>query len=462
MKRLLAILYLCFGVVVIVNGQTVRPFKQGDRVVFTGNSITDGGHYHSYIWLYYLTHYPAMRFRVFNAGIGGDVAQQIYDRLDSDVFIHKPTLITLTFGMNDTGYQNLPKDKADSTYKALIAKSLASFKLIEAKLKQHPEADKVMIGSSPYDETSTIKAAPFKDKNAAIMKIAQQQQLVAGQNKWSYLDFNTPMLQINAREQQRDPIFTLQGADRIHPSNDGQMVMAYVFLKAQGLANNKVAKVVINSTVKKAELTENCAVTQVNVSPSAIKFNYLAKSLPYPTDTIPSGWGSPQKSQRQALPLIPFTDEFNQEILQVKGLQSAQYQLKIDDKPIGTFAATDLEKGLNLATLTNTPQYQQALAVMQLNEERWEIERRFREYYWIQYVVLKPKGLLFNDSEAVADSVQTEAKKNFFIAMSLSSYRKARFKSVRDAWNKEMDLLIDQMYTINKPVMRHFELTPAK
>ncbi|TSJ43585.1 SGNH/GDSL hydrolase family protein [Mucilaginibacter corticis] len=462
MKRLLAVLYLCFGSVVVANAQTVRPFKQGDRVVFTGNSITDGGHYHSYIWLYYLTHYPNMRFRVFNAGIGGDVAQQIYDRLDSDIFVHKPTLVTLTFGMNDTGYQNLPKDKADSTYKALIAKSLASFKLIEDKLKQHPEADKVMIASSPYDETSTIKATPFKDKNAAIMKIAQQQQLVATQNKWSYLDFNTPMLQINAREQQRDPMFTLQGSDRIHPSNDGQMVMAYVFLKAQGLANNKVAKVVINPAAKKAETAENCVVTQVNVTPSSIKFNYLAKSLPYPTDTIPSGWGSPQKSQRQALPLIPFTDEFNQEILQVKGLQSAQYQLKIDDKPIGTFAAADLEKGLNLATLTNTPQYQQAMSVMLLNEERWEIERRFREYYWIEYVVLKPKGLLFNDSEAVADSVQTEAKKNFFIAMSLSSYRKARFKSVRDTWNKEMDLLIDQMYTINKPVTRHFELVAVK
>ena len=33
--------------------QTIAPFKDGDRVVYLGNSITDGGHYHSYIWLYY-------------------------------------------------------------------------------------------------------------------------------------------------------------------------------------------------------------------------------------------------------------------------------------------------------------------------------------------------------------------------------------------------------------------------
>lgn len=39
--------------------------------VFLGNSITDGGHYHSYIWLYYMTRFPYMDLRVMNAGIGG-------------------------------------------------------------------------------------------------------------------------------------------------------------------------------------------------------------------------------------------------------------------------------------------------------------------------------------------------------------------------------------------------------
>jgi hypothetical protein len=28
--------------------QTVKPFKEGDRAVFLGNSITDGGRYHSF------------------------------------------------------------------------------------------------------------------------------------------------------------------------------------------------------------------------------------------------------------------------------------------------------------------------------------------------------------------------------------------------------------------------------
>jgi hypothetical protein len=75
-----------------------------------------------------------------------------------------------------------------------------------------------------------------------------------------------------------------------------------------------------------------------------------------------------------------------------------------------------------------------------------------------QYSILKPKGLLFNDSEATMDSLQNYAKKDFFVAATIPTYQKARFKSVRDAWQKEMDLLTDQIYLINKPVEHHFEI----
>ncbi|MDB5133299.1 MAG: hypothetical protein JWR02_3048 [Mucilaginibacter sp.] len=458
MKLSLSAFYLFFFLTGIVNAQKIQPFQQGERVVFTGNSITDGGHYHSYIWLYYLTRYPGRRITIFNAGIGGDVAQQIYERLDSDVFTHKPTVMTLTFGMNDTGYQNLKGDKADSVYNAKVAVSLKSFALIEAKLKAHPEVKKIMISSPPYDETSKIKINPLLKKNTAILRIAAGQQKAAARNNWGYVDFNGGLTQVSLHEQQRDSLFTFNNADRIHPANDGQMVMAYVFLKAQGLAGKKVAEVVINAPEKKIERAGNCTITRPNISPATIKFSYLANSLPYPTDTIASGFGRPQRAQSAALNLIPFTDEFNQETLQVKGLKQNQYALKIDNKTIGTYSGADLGRGINLALIKTTPQYQQALAVMHINEERWEIERLLREYYWIHYSILKPKGLLFNDGDATVDSLQKYAKKDFFVAVTIPNYRKARFKSVREAWQQEIDLLTSKMYQINKPVVHRFEI----
>src|ERR1700753_3484759 len=132
----------------------IKPFIKGDRVVFMGNSITDGGHYHSYIWLYYMTHFPDRRISVINAGIGGDVCKQMLERLDSEVFAKKPTVMTFTFGMNDTGYQFCTPDKEDSAYGVKVAESLRNFKLVEAELNKHPEIKKIMLASPPYDETS--------------------------------------------------------------------------------------------------------------------------------------------------------------------------------------------------------------------------------------------------------------------------------------------------------------------
>lgn len=438
----------------------IAPFVNGDRVVFMGNSITDGGHYHSYIWLYYMTHFPNVRIQCFNAGIGGDISKQMLERIDSEVFAKKPTVMTLTFGMNDTGYQLFLAVKADSLYQLKINASLSSFDRIVALLQQHREIKKILIGSSPYDETSKIKMLLLSGKNAALLKIGADEKQVAKDNNWGFVDFNAPMTQINQQQEQKDSSFSMQDADRIHPTNDGQMVMAYLFLNAQGLSGKKVAAISINAKNGKIDSEENCRLTGIAANNNGVTFNCLENSLPYPLDTIPSGFGRPQRAQEDALKLIPFTDEYNQELLQVKGLKKeGVYTLKIDNQAMGQWNGSDLEKGINLALITGTPQYQQALAVMQLNEERWTIERRLREYYWIHYSILKPKGLLYNDSEATMDSLQKYAKKDFFVGATIPTYQKARFKSVRDAWQKEMDLLTDQIYAINKPVEHRFEVT---
>ena len=47
MKRILLSLAAALCMCASAAAQTVAPFKDGDRAVFLGNSITDGGHYHS-------------------------------------------------------------------------------------------------------------------------------------------------------------------------------------------------------------------------------------------------------------------------------------------------------------------------------------------------------------------------------------------------------------------------------
>ena len=463
MKKTLIIFVLSAMVCLGGRAQTVQPFHAGDRVAFVGNSITDGGHYHSYIWLYYMTHFPDMRIICFNAGIGGDAVNQIYDRFDADVFAKKPNVITLTWGMNDTGYfEWFRKDAQDFMDKRLVEQTYKNYALLEDKLKQRPDIRKIIILGSPYDETT--KSNPknlYPKKSAQFQKVIDFQAASAKTNGWGVVDFFHPMTAINQREQAKDSLFSLTPNDRIHPDNDGHLVMAYLFLKTQGLANKPVADIGINAKSKKIFKAENCRILAVTGSADSISFNYLANSLPYPIDTIPRSWGN-RKKQSEALKLVPFTQEFNREILTVKGLKGGNYNLLIDGELMGNMTDQQLAAGINLAEITNTPEYQQAVQIRELNEERWDIERRLRMYMWMEYDFLKGKNLLYKDNNAAMDSVKKYAQKDLFVNGNKDNYSRARYKTLRDAWQKEQDVLTDQIYAINKPQSHLIKIVPVK
>ncbi len=438
------------------------PFKEGERVAFIGNSITDGGHYHSYIWLYYMTHLPNRRIEFFNSGIGGDNVGQMYDRLEKDVFIHKPTVVTLTFGMNDVGYYDFLKPNADSFASERIKETYERYKKFETVFKQHPSVQKIMIATSPYDETVKGLNNYFPGKSAAMLKVVEFQEASARENNWYTVDFFRPMTEINSLQQKKDSTYTLSGRDRIHPGNDGHLVMASLFLKAQGFAGKPVAEINIDAATKKVNQASNCSITGLAVTDTKVAFTYLANSLPFPIDTFPRGWEE-RRSMKDALNLIPFMQEFNREFLQVNGLAiSKKYALQIDGNTIGEWSGQQFSEGINLAEITTTPQYKQALQVMYLNEERWEIEKRLRRYTWVQYDFLKDKNLLFADNDAAMDSVEANIAQNGFLRGNKEEYVKARFPAIRDTWRKEMDLLINTIYTINKPVAHKITVTEVK
>ncbi|MGQ8338267.1 SGNH/GDSL hydrolase family protein [Sunxiuqinia sp. A32] len=436
--------------------KTIPQFKEGERVVFVGNSITHGGHYHSFIWLYYMTRFPNKPITVINAGIGGDCAWDIEERLEDDIFNKKPTYMTMTFGMNDVGYFDFYKDNAQEIAKKQIQRSFESYQVIEKRMQEAEGVTKVMIGGSPYDEEAKIKNQVFPTKNAALLKVNDFQRASAENNGWGFVDFARPMMEINQREQAKDSLFTLCGGDRIHPDNNGHMVMAYLFLKAQGLAGEKVADVAIDAPKKKVLTAENCKISDLKLKDQGVEFSYLANALPYPLDSIARGWGS-KKSQMDAMTLIPFMEEFNQETLKVTNLESGLYQLKIDGEDIAKFSSAALQMGINLAELTNTPQYRQASAIMLLNDERFEIEKRFRDYAWMEFSYLQGKGMLFEDNQAAVDTIRAHWNDGF-VRGNFGVYEKAQYVEVRNTWQKQMDEIVNTIYQINQPIERKFEL----
>lgn len=411
MKKAFAYIALLLACTIGAEAQQVAPFKKGDRVTFVGNSITDGGHYHSYIWLYYMTHFPMERMWMANCGIGGDTGQEILNRLDYDVFSKRPTVLTLTFGMNDSGYFEYNGDQPEKFAAEKYAQAKHNFSLIEQRLKGLTDTRIVMVGTSPYDQTSTFNDNVFKNKNNTIGKIVALQDSVAKANHWEMVDFWAPMNKINADNQAKDPKFTINGSDRIHPDNDGHLVMA--------------------------------------------------NSLPYPIDTIARGWEF-HRQQKAALKVIPqFMQEMDNEAFCVKGLKG-NYSLEIDDVMIDTLSATQLAEGINLATYDYTPQYVQAKAVMELNEMRWEIERQFRDYGWLQYNFFMKHGMLEQNDHKAAQTFLNNDPNDVWVHSKANLYDRMIHREVREAMNKQMDVLVDKIYDINKPVSHRITLTPVK
>ena len=438
---------------------TIPRFEEGERVVFVGNSITHGGHYHSFIWLYYMTRFPDKPITIMNAGIGGESAWDMKDRLDYDVFNRKPTYVTLTFGMNDTGYDIYMKGDAKELSEQRIAKSLESYREIEERLLAKNKIKKVLIGGSPYDETSRFNNFILHNKNNAILKIIDAQRTSAKKNGWGFVDFNQPMREISRKEQEADSTFTFCRIDRIHPDNDGQMVMAYLFLKAQGLAGDEVSSVSIDAHHSSVITHKNCKISKLKKNGADLTFDYLAYALPYPLDSISrSGWGN-KRSQRDAMQLVPFMEEFNQERFQVTNLEKGMYRLTIDNQFVDNLSSEKLANGVNLADYPNTPQYQQAAKIMYLNEERFEVEKRFREYLWTEYSFLKKEGLLFADNEEAVNKLREYLPKDGFLRMSYEWYTKAMYPEIREVWSRYMKIIVDTIYKMNKPTTHKVKLT---
>ena len=241
-------------------------------------------------------------------------------------------LDTLPTGYNTTGfryrgYDIYMKDNAKELSEQRIAKSLESYREIEERLLAKNKIKKVLIGGSPYDETSRFNNFILHNKNNAILKIIDAQRISSKKNGWGFVDFNQPMREISRKEQEADSTFTFCRIDRIHPDNDGQMVMAYLFLKAQGLAGDEVSSVSIDAYHSSVITHKNCKISKLKKSGADLTFDYLAYALPYPLDSISrSGWGN-KRSQRDAMQLVPFMEEFNQERFQVTNLEKGMYQI---------------------------------------------------------------------------------------------------------------------------------------
>ena len=197
--------------------------RNGDRIAFYGDSITQDGGYGRFVEEYVRTRFPSWDVRFYNAGVGGDTvrggwAGETSVRLSRDLISLKPTVVTVMLGMNDGGYRRLDPTRFDNFVKG--------YRAILARIqKELPDARITLIRSSPFDD---ITRAPTFDTgyDDAIRQLGNAVAGIGAELHLPVVDFGASLDKgLKAVWDENHDLAKMLLADRIHPSPAGHIAM---------------------------------------------------------------------------------------------------------------------------------------------------------------------------------------------------------------------------------------------
>ncbi|MDP8979621.1 MAG: SGNH/GDSL hydrolase family protein [Acidobacteriota bacterium] len=337
-----------------LSAQSDFYLKDGDTVVFYGDSITEQRLYTVFTEAYVLTRFPRLHVSFVHSGWGGDRVTgggggPIDLRLKRDVLAYQPTVMTIMLGMNDARYTAFDP----ATYQTFSNGYDNIIKTVKTAL---PNIRITAIQPSPYDDV-TRPPTFAGGYNAVLVRYGDYVRELAQREKLRTADLNTGVVAALKTANQNDHDQALQIIpDRIHPAAGGHMLMAEALLKSWN-APAIVAAVEINAATGAVTRSENTRVAEVNTR-DGVSWIETDQALPMPVD-----WNNAVTSL--AVRSSDFVDALDQEPLTITGLPPGNYTLRIDGDPVGTFTADQLSASVNLAPLA-TPMSAQALEVLQL------------------------------------------------------------------------------------------------
>jgi len=311
--------------------------RDGDTVVFLGDSITAARHYGKVIENYTLLRFPERQVRFINAGMGGETAQGSLTRLKEAVFDQGATILTVAYGVNDIGWGT----KADQAHKQ---EYLDAIKEIVERCKE--KGVRVFICSAAITAED-----PDRAKNGFLQTMCDEGLALAKANGASAIDVQRYMRQVqrrvlaaNGKEPDSSKHTHMHVADGVHLNDLGQMAMACAILKGLD-APAEVSSSTLDAALPAVGSQDGCTVTKLEHGEGSLSFTRLDERLPLNLHPLWMLHGF----------YIPIGDELNQYLLTVKNLSSGRYNITAGGRPVGTWSARELAKGVNLASATTDP-----------------------------------------------------------------------------------------------------------
>jgi lysophospholipase L1-like esterase len=333
--------------------------KDGDRVVFYGDSITDQRLYTVFTEAYVLTRYPRMNVSFVHSGWGGDRVTgggggPIDVRLERDVIAYKPTVMTIMLGMNDASYR--PFDQA------IFDTYARGYRHIVEKVRSEvPGIRLTLIVPSPFDDAT--RPPSFEGGyNAVLLRYGEFVKKLAEESGAAVADLNTSVVEATRKAMTLDRQNASRlNPDRVHPGPSGQLLMAAALLHAWN-APATVSDVALDVSGGEVKVdAKNAKVSEAERKDGTLSWTQLDEALPFPLDLRDSLVALAARSSD----IVPSLDA---QTLKVEGLPAEQYTLEIDGSPLDDFTKEQLGRGVNLA-VRPTPMLLQAAKVLRLTVE---------------------------------------------------------------------------------------------
>lgn len=413
--------------------------QDGDTLVFLGDSITHQRLYTQYVEDFFYQRFPDRRIRFHNAGIGGARAWDALARVNRDVLAYKPRYVTILLGMNDGSYQPF-NSEIFATYQKDMTELLG-------KLREGG-ATPVLMSPTMFDSRAAqLRANPRRPRspemlsqyNSVLAYYGRWLQDVAVENGLAYVDMFSLLNDLTVEAREQDPAFTLI-RDAVHPDPPGQIVMAFAMIddlglrgplsniRIQPLANGELKAFAAGGTVQDLKQTE-----------SGLEFNWIAKGLP---------WVLPEEAQSGA-GLLKLGHKASREGLEIHGLKPGRYELSIDDQVVGTYPDVALSRHIELQENTNTPQYQQAMAVAMLNKKKNEGPVK----------TLRDSWRTFQSWARHERSLESQAGNQELINVTQKEREQLKgLEQIIQQAEAEAATIEDEIYRMNQPKTRRFVL----
>ena len=187
------------------NSELLLPKANEHRVVFMGNSITEG-------WLSIRPEFFKNKPYV-NRGISGQTTPQMLIRFRQDVIHLKPSTVVLLAGIND-----IAENTGPSTIE-MIANNIISM----AELAKANQIKVIICSVLPANNFPWRKGIKPAEK---VRKLNVILQLYSYKNKLAYVDYYSAM--VNDSHGLKKEL----GEDGIHPNKKGYLIMEPILEKA--------------------------------------------------------------------------------------------------------------------------------------------------------------------------------------------------------------------------------------